>query len=117
MPDRDRLRGSIVSHLNHNAPDKKEKPPPREEKALSAPGSRKKQLPGAEKALSAPGSKGNRLPGAGKGAGAPGGDGFRCQVDEVGFQGVYLVHRVWLRRASGAGAVDLVQAFKVDLVH
>ena len=62
-------------------------------------------------------SQENRLPGAEKGPSAPGGDGFRCQVDEVGFQGVYLVHRVWLRRASGAGAVDLVQAFKVDLVH
>ena len=100
-----------------SAPGSEGKQLPRAKKALNAPGSRKKRLPRAEKALNAPGGQDKRLPGAGKGAGAPGGDGFRCQVDEVGFQGVYLVHRVWLRRASGAGAVDLVQAFKVDLVH
>ena len=50
------------------------------------------RYPRAEKGLSAPGSKEIRLPGAEKGLGAPGGDGFRCQMDEVGFQGVYLVH-------------------------
>ena len=57
MPDMDLLRGSIVSHLNHNAPDKKEKPLPGAKNALSAPDSGKKQLPRAEKALSAPDSR------------------------------------------------------------
>ena len=73
---------------------------PRAERGLSAPGRMKKQLPRAERGRSAPGSVG-----------------FYRRVDQVGFQGVYQVHLVWLRRASGAGAVYLVQVFKVDLVH
>ena len=52
MPDRDLLRCSIVSHLNHNAPaDKKEKPPPRAKNTLSAPDSREKQFERSEAPL------------------------------------------------------------------
>ena len=77
----------------------------------------KKQLPGAERGRSAPGRMKTLLPGAERGRSAPGGVGFHRRVDQVGFQGVYQVHLVWLRGASGAGAVYLVQVFKVDLVH
>ena len=74
-------------------------------------------MPGAEKGRSAPGRIKKQLPRAERGRSAPGGVGFHRRVDQVGFQGVYQVHLVWLRGASGAYPVDLVQVFKVDLVH
>ena len=66
---------------------------------------------------SAPDSRGKRLPGAEKERSVPDSREFPCQVDLVRFQRVDLVHPVWARMASGAGGMDLVQAFKVDLVH
>ena len=90
---------------------------PRAERGRSAPGGQEKRLPGAERTPSAPGRMKKQLPRAERGRSALGGVGFHRRVDQVGFQGVYQVHLVWLRGASGAGAVDLVQVFKVDLVH
>ena len=38
-------------------------------------------------------------------------------MDLVHLEGVYLVHRLLVRLASGAGSLDLVRQLKVDLVH
>ena len=55
-----------------------------------------KQSPRAEKRSGAPSRRENQLPRAEKGLSAPGDGCFPCQLEEVGFQGVYLVHLVWL---------------------
>ena len=89
----------------------------RAEKGFGALGRRKRLLPGAEKGLGALGGRKRQSPGAEKGLSARGGDSFRCRVDEVGFQGVDLVHIPCLRSSSGAHPVDLVRHLKVDLVH
>ena len=105
------------AEMRRSAPDSRGKRLPGAEMRRSAPDSRGKRLPGAEMRRSAPGSRGKRLPRAQKGRSAPDSREFPCQVDLVRFQRVDLVHPVWTRIASGAGVVDLVQAFKVDLVR
>ncbi len=39
------------------------------------------------------------------------------EVDLVHFEGVYLVHRLLVRLAFGAGSLDLVRLLEVDLVQ